>query len=879
MKSHPLLTPILYVCCLFFLLSYLTIATSTPRYNPVENIVVNCGSPGSLKGDDDRYWIGDKDSKFAPKEEPNYKSNTSVAQSQVSVGIVPYMTARLSYWQFTYVFPFTAGPKFVRLYFYSDVYSGFESSKDFFTVNAGSFTLLRNFSASILDQKDVYKEFCINVDENQKLNLTFIPFTSTSMNYHAFINGIEIVSIPMDLYYKPQGVIKGEEFVPVYVGKPTPIYIDYSMALEMVYRLNVGGGAIQAKEDTGMFREWSGDGEYLLSGGFVPRDPSLKPKYTKIPNYTAPDAVYQSAISMGPDRTKNMQSNLTWGLLVDTGFNYLVRLHFCEIESEIHASGTREFYIYIDYQLAEERADVLLWTDDNDTPYYKDYVVMIKNKGNDTHLLSIDLHSRLDADLIDAILNGVEVFKLSDSDNNLAIAAPLLDQQQPAGAANESKSKKTTTFIAIGSVLGLLVVLTLVCCMVLCILKKTKHYGSYHPLAKWWRWSRPDPYKRDFSRRTASPLPGELCCYFRLDEIKTATNNFNEDLIVGVGGFGNVYKGMIEQGNMMVAIKRMKQESRQGALEFMTEIKMLSQLRHVHLVSLIGYCDDEGEMILVYEYMANGTLHHHLYDTPNDPLTWKQRLQICIGAARGLHHLHTSTKHPIIHRDVKTTNILLDEKWVSKVSDFGLSKMGLDNTAISTLVKGTWGYLDPNYARRQQLTEKSDVYSFGVVMFEVLCARKALNPKLQEEQRNLASWAQKCIDKGTISKIIDPYLMNKIVPECLKVYVELAESCICDHGIQRPTMNDVMEKLEFALELQEQAEATKDIGSKVVSFRVANANGAPWYNNFYHGQVLESNSETKLSTINTGLSYPDLDFVNFSITSEDVSSCTKNSSS
>ena len=344
------------------------------------------------------------------------------------------------------------------------------------------------------------------------------------MNYHAFINGIEIVSMPMDLYYKPQDVIKGDEFVPVYVGQPNPIYIDYSMALEMVYRLNVGGSAIQAKDDTGMFREWSEDGEYLLSGGFITHDPSSKPKYTKILNYTAPDAVYQSAISMGRDRTKNRQSNLTWGLLVDTGFNYLVRLHFCEIESEIHASGTREFYIYIDYQLAEERADVLLWTDDNDTPYYKDYVVMIKNKGNDTHLLSIDLHSRLDADLIDAILNGVEVFKLSDSDNNLAgakIAAPLLDQQ-PSGASNESKSKKTTIFIAIGSVLGLLVVLTLVCCMVLCKLKKTKHY------------------RREFSRRSASSLPGELCRYFRLAEIKTATNNFNEDLIIGVGGFGNV---------------------------------------------------------------------------------------------------------------------------------------------------------------------------------------------------------------------------------------------------------------------------------------------------------------------------------------------------
>ena len=205
--------------------------------------------------------------------------------------------------------------------------------------------------------------------------------------------------------------------------------------------------------------------------------------------------------------------------------------------------------------------------------------------------------------------------------------------------------------------------------------------------------------------------------------------------------------------------------------------------------------------------------------------------------------------------------------------------MGLDNSAVSTLVKGTWGYLDPDYARRQQLTEKSDVYSFGVVMFEVLCARKVLNHRLQEEQRNLASWARKCIERGTISEIIDPYLTNKIALECFKVYVELAESCVSDHGIQRPTMNDVMEKLEFALELQEYAEATKDNDSEVVSFCVATDNGAPWYNSVYHGQVVESTSGTELSTISTRLSYPGLDSVTISTISQDVFSGTKSSSS
>ncbi|KAG6660159.1 receptor-like protein kinase FERONIA [Carya illinoinensis] len=879
------LKPILLVF-LFFLLTHISIGASTPRYIPVDNIALNCGTYGNST---DRYyqheWIGDiEPSKFAPKEERNQKSITSNAKSRdPSVETVPFMNARLSYSQFTYVFHVTSGPKFVRLFFYADSYSDFDGSLAFFTVKANSkFTLLSNFSASILanylgGSKRLSKEFCINVEEDQKLNLTFIPKPSAnSSRFFAFVNGIEIVSMPTYLYYS-----NPEKSSPPYVGQSSQFSIDNNSALEMIHRLNIGGSSLSPTEDTGMFREWS-DSTYLLSGGVIPRQPNLTPNYSAIPNYTAPDNVYRSAITMGPNITWNLQSNLTWGLSVDPGFDYLVRLHFCEIEPSITMAGERPFIIYIDNKTAEDNADVIMWSGGRDTPWYQDYVVRVDQ---DKSTLFIALHPGKATNAIyDAILNGAEVFKLNDGDNNLAgpnPASTLLPSPPPAQQTASTSNSRKTRFIAIGTGVGLfLALLTLACCVVVWKLRSSKRYGSYYPVSKCWFWS--DQNKGKSSRTKASSLPEELCRQFSLEEIKTATHNFNEELVIGVGGFGKVYKGFIDDGTTTVAIKRLNPESKQGAKEFWKEIEMLSQLRHVHLVSLIGYSNDEREMTLVYDYMSNGTLREHLYDTNKDPLSWIQRLEICVGAACGLNYLHTGVKHPIIHRDVKTTNILLDENYVAKVSDFGLSKEGQDDKAVSTMVKGTFGYLDPDYARRRQLTEKSDVYSFGVVLFEVLCARKALNPKLEEEQWNLANWARKCIEKGTMGEIIDPNLMGKVAPECFKVYVDIAESCVRDQGSQRPTMNDVMDKLNFALQRQKEANAAKETinpygretYTEVLSFHVSDTTEACRYNNIFSGHVSESDSGTWLTTNNTGMTYPSLE--SDTVKCEDVFTDTSN---
>ncbi|PSS30522.1 Receptor-like protein kinase [Actinidia chinensis var. chinensis] len=788
------LCPLPIIISLYFFLHHLIIPVTGALYYPLDNIAVNCGFSGNSTAADGRKWIGDRGSKYITSHGSKRKLISSIAVDRLlSPDPVPYKTARISRSQFTYTFQVSPGIKFIRLHFYPTSYQGFKRSKAFFTVKAGPYTLLSNFSAALtsdaLGLPSFAKEFCVNVEENQQLIISFTPSQSSSSDeVYAFVNGIEVISMPTGLYHTPEG----EEGAHV-VGKKHQFSIDKNIALENAYRLNVGGSSILSLQDTGMFREWSGDSNYLLESSVLPATTTSRIKYTNIPAYTAPQKVYQTSWSIFPDKQANKTFNFTWKLPVDLGFRYMLRFHFCELEYEIKEHGNTGFSIFVNDEVAEAKADITEWSGHNGVAVYRDYVVMMEGdrmEGKRDLLIALYPHKIDNYDWneqIDAILKGLEVFKLSNPDKNLAGMNPVpLVRASTFGKPNPRKLVSASGGNAIAT--GVVFLLTMVNIIVYKLRLLSEKVGG----------------------KDLSSLPSEgLGRRFSLAEILSVTNNFDDELVVGRGGFGKVYKALMDGGQTSVAIKRLDLKSRQGANEFWTEIDMLSNLRHTHLVSLIGYCDERSEMILVYEYMEYGTLADHLYKINNDGnvtslchLSWEQRVNVCIGAARGLDYLHTGTRHGIIHRDVKSTNILLDKEWVSKISDFGLCKTGSashSRTHVSTDVKGTFGYFDPEYFLTRRLTKKSDVYAFGVVMLEVLCGRPAVVSGIDEDQRSLVLWAQQCMKEKTLDQIIHPILRDQITPKRLMMFAEVAIKCLNSRPNGRPTMADVVVSLECAL--------------------------------------------------------------------------------
>uniref|UniRef100_A0ACD5WT11 Uncharacterized protein n=1 Tax=Avena sativa TaxID=4498 RepID=A0ACD5WT11_AVESA len=289
---------------------------------------------------------------------------------------------------------------------------------------------------------------------------------------------------------------------------------------------------------------------------------------------------------------------------------------------------------------------------------------------------------------------------------------------------------------------------------------------------------------------------------FTFRELAVATNNFRADCLLGEGGFGRVYKGYLESVNQVVAIKQLDRNGLQGNREFLVEVLMLSLLHHPNLVNLIGYCADGDQRLLVYEYMALGSLEGHLHDpSPDKPrLDWNTRMKIAAGAAKGLEHLHDKTNPPVIYRDLKCSNILLGEGYHPKLSDFGLAKLGPvgDKTHVSTRVMGTYGYCAPEYAMTGQLTLKSDVYSYGVALLEIITGRRAIDNTRAAGEQNLVAWARPLFkDRRKFPQMADPALEGRYPPRGLYQALAVAAMCVQEQPSMRPVIGDVVTALSY----------------------------------------------------------------------------------
>ena len=358
------------------------------------------------------------------------------------------------------------------------------------------------------------------------------------------------------------------------------------------------------------------------------------------------------------------------------------------------------------------------------------------------------------------------------------------------GALQTSKSNTNHIPLIVGASVGGAAVIAALLALTICIARRKRSPKQTEDRSQSYvSWD-----IKSTSTSTAPQVRGARM--FSFDELKKVTNNFSEANDIGTGGYGKVYRGTLPTGQL-VAVKRSQQGSLQGNLEFRTEIELLSRVHHKNVVSLVGFCFDQGEQMLVYEYVPNGTLKESLTGKSGVRLDWKRRLRVVLGAAKGIAYLHELADPPIIHRDIKSSNVLLDERLNAKVSDFGLSKLlGEDGRGqITTQVKGTMGYLDPEYYMTQQLTDRSDVYSFGVLLLEVITARKPL-----ERGRYVVREVKEAVDRRKdmygLHELLDPALGASSALAGLEPYVDLALRCVEESGADRPSMGEAVAEIE-----------------------------------------------------------------------------------
>ncbi|KAL9665342.1 hypothetical protein QQ045_020761 [Rhodiola kirilowii] len=306
-----------------------------------------------------------------------------------------------------------------------------------------------------------------------------------------------------------------------------------------------------------------------------------------------------------------------------------------------------------------------------------------------------------------------------------------------------------------------------------------------------------------YSSREPGGGLGHSRSWFAYEELVVATNGFSPDNLLGEGGFGYVYKGYLPDGRI-IAVKQLKIGGGQGEREFKAEVELISRIHHRHLVSLVGYCMADSRRLLVYEYVPNNTLYFHLHGEGCPPMIWATRVKVAAGAARGLAYLHEDCHPRIIHRDIKSSNILLNNNFDARVSDFGLAKLALDaNSHVTTRVMGTFGYMAPEYASSGKLTEKSDVYSFGVVLLELITGRKPVDASQPSGDESLVEWARPlladAIKTAEFGALVDPTLENNYVHVEMLRMIEAAAACVRHSASKRPRMGQVVRAFDSIL--------------------------------------------------------------------------------
>nr|KAJ0201873.1 hypothetical protein LSAT_V11C600328110 [Lactuca sativa] len=312
-----------------------------------------------------------------------------------------------------------------------------------------------------------------------------------------------------------------------------------------------------------------------------------------------------------------------------------------------------------------------------------------------------------------------------------------------------------------------------------------------------------------------------------LEYIQQATDNFGDSHFLAEGGFGKVYRGelILSNGPTMAAVKRLNPSNNQGEADFWREIMLLSKYKHENIILLLGFCYQSKERILVYEYAPKNSLNNHLHDPK---FTWIQRLKICLGAARGLEYLHNPRggQQRVLHRDIKSANILLDENWNAKIADFGFSKYGPANQEHSILFsdpKGTLGYCDPVFIETSFYKKESDVYSFGVVLFEVLCSRLCVDYKYDDMRRSLPAFVKNSSKEKIRDAVIDVNLLQQMEENSFDTFITLAHKCLEREQKERPSMELIVKKIETALKYQEQKEVVFSDNVKSTSSSTAYA--------------------------------------------------------